>query len=167
MCSGDLLFLCYFPGMNDFSYLHTNCFEITIELSCDKYPHQSELPTEWENNKESLLIYMEQVHRGIKGVVRDGDNIGIVGAIIAVDGINHDIRTAADGDYWRLLNPGNYEVTVTAEGFVPLTRSCRVRFDSRPTICDFVLTRSSDPQSARQKGSVSKGQRLHKPRGRG
>lgn len=47
--------------MNDFSYLHTNCFEVTVELSCDKFPHASELPIEWENNKESLLIYMEQV----------------------------------------------------------------------------------------------------------
>lgn len=48
-------------GMNDFSYLHTNCFEVTVELSCDKFPHASELPIEWENNKESLLVYMEQV----------------------------------------------------------------------------------------------------------
>lgn len=47
--------------MNDFSYLHTNCFEVTVELSCDKFPHASELPTEWENNRESLLVYMEQV----------------------------------------------------------------------------------------------------------
>ena len=53
--------LCLFTGMNDFSYLHTNCFEVTVELSCDKFPHASELPVEWENNKESLLIYMEQV----------------------------------------------------------------------------------------------------------
>lgn len=48
-------------GMNDFSYQHTNCFEVTVELSCDKFPHVSELPIEWENNKESLLVYMEQV----------------------------------------------------------------------------------------------------------
>uniref|UniRef100_A0A670Z6E8 Peptidase M14 domain-containing protein n=1 Tax=Pseudonaja textilis TaxID=8673 RepID=A0A670Z6E8_PSETE len=83
------------PGsMNDFSYLHTNCFEVTIELSCDKFPHASELPQEWENNKESLLLYMEQIHRGIKGIVRDKDTEqGIADAIISVDGINHDIRT--------------------------------------------------------------------------
>lgn len=54
--------MCVFSaGMNDFSYLHTNCFEVTVELSCDKFPHASELPIEWENNKESLLVYMEQV----------------------------------------------------------------------------------------------------------
>lgn len=54
-------------GMNDFSYLHTNCFEITVELSCDKFPHASELPAEWENNRESLLLYMEQVGTGTPG----------------------------------------------------------------------------------------------------
>lgn len=55
------MFLRSSTGMNDFSYLHNNCFEVTVELSCDKFPHASELPIEWENNKESLLVYMEQV----------------------------------------------------------------------------------------------------------
>lgn len=56
-----LSFSFFSTGMNDFSYLHTNCFEVTVELSCDKFPHVSELPIEWENNRESLLVYMEQV----------------------------------------------------------------------------------------------------------
>uniref|UniRef100_A0A3B4ZL30 Probable carboxypeptidase X1 n=1 Tax=Stegastes partitus TaxID=144197 RepID=A0A3B4ZL30_9TELE len=130
------------PGMNDFSYLHTNCFEVTVELSCDKFPHASELPIEWENNRESLLVYMEQVHRGIKGVVRDKDTeAGIADAIIKVDDIDHHIRSAADGDYWRLLNPGEYRVTATAEGYLPSSRTCQVMYDHYPTICDFRLTK--------------------------
>lgn len=48
-------------GLNDFSYLHTNCFELSIYVGCDKYPHESELPEEWENNRESLIVFMEQV----------------------------------------------------------------------------------------------------------
>lgn len=51
------------PAINDFSYLHTNCLELSIYLGCDKFPHESELPREWENNKEALLTFMEQVWR--------------------------------------------------------------------------------------------------------
>uniref|UniRef100_A0A8C7CTH3 Carboxypeptidase X, M14 family member 1 n=1 Tax=Oncorhynchus kisutch TaxID=8019 RepID=A0A8C7CTH3_ONCKI len=132
------------PGsMNDFSYMHTNCFEVTVELSCDKFPHASELPTEWENNKESLLVYMEQVHRGIKGVVRDKmTKKGIADAIVKVEDLDHDIRSAADGDYWRLLNPGEYKVTVWAEGYFPSMRRCNVGTEARPTICDFILIKT-------------------------
>ena len=39
----------------------SNCFEVTVELSCDKFPHENELPQEWENNKDALLTYLEQV----------------------------------------------------------------------------------------------------------
>nr|XP_033809892.1 probable carboxypeptidase X1 isoform X2 [Geotrypetes seraphini] len=130
-------------SMNDFSYLHTNCFEVTVELSCDKFPHEVELPMEWDNNKESLLVYMEQVHRGIKGVVRDKDtNQGIADAIISVEDINHDIRTAFDGDYWRLLNPGEYAVTAKAEGYHQATKFCHVTYENYATICDFYISKT-------------------------
>ncbi|XP_036825826.1 probable carboxypeptidase X1 isoform X1 [Oncorhynchus mykiss] len=147
-------------SMNDFSYLHTNCFDVTVELSCDKFPHASELPIEWENNKESLLIYMEQVHRGLKGVIRDKDTeAGIADAIIKVDDIDHHIRSVADGDYWRLLNPGEYEVTVSAEGYNPSTRMCRVMYEHYPTICDFRLTKTP---KQRLKEILAKGGKLPK-----
>ncbi|NWI07467.1 CBPD Carboxypeptidase, partial [Phainopepla nitens] len=48
-------------GMQDYNYVWANCFEITLELSCCKYPLTSELPKEWENNRESLLAFIEKV----------------------------------------------------------------------------------------------------------
>ncbi|XP_067100862.1 inactive carboxypeptidase-like protein X2 isoform X3 [Osmerus mordax] len=130
-------------SMNDFSYLHTNCFELSMFVGCDKFPHESELPEEWENNRESLLVFMEQVHRGIKGIVRDVQGRGIANAIISVDGISHDIRTASDGDYWRLLNPGEYRVTARAEGYSPSSKKCEVGYDMGATRCDFTVGRTN------------------------
>uniref|UniRef100_A0A672FZE2 Carboxypeptidase X, M14 family member 2 n=1 Tax=Salarias fasciatus TaxID=181472 RepID=A0A672FZE2_SALFA len=130
-------------GMNDFSYLHTNCFELSMYVGCDKFPHESELPEEWENNRESLLVFMEQVHRGIKGVVRDLQGRGIANATISVEGISHDIRTAVDGDYWRLLNPGEYRVTARAEGYGLSSKKCEVGYEMGATRCDFTIGRSN------------------------
>uniref|UniRef100_A0A8C2KAP9 Si:ch1073-459j12.1 n=1 Tax=Cyprinus carpio TaxID=7962 RepID=A0A8C2KAP9_CYPCA len=132
------------PGsMNDFSYLHTNCFELSIFLGCDKFPHQSELLREWEHNREALLTFITQVHRGIKGVVRDKEGNPISNATVSVEGINHDVRTGESGDYWRLLNPGEYRVTARAEGYSPFTRLCVVGFDPGATLCNFDLNKSN------------------------
>ncbi|XP_061449461.1 adipocyte enhancer-binding protein 1 isoform X2 [Rhineura floridana] len=129
--------------MNDFSYLHSNCLELSIYPGCDKFPHESELPQEWENNKESLLTFMEQIHRGIKGVVTDQRGDPIANATISVGGINHDVQTASGGDYWRILNPGEYRVIARAEDFNPSVKTCNVFYDIGATQCNFILSRSN------------------------
>ncbi|XP_056274709.1 adipocyte enhancer-binding protein 1 isoform X2 [Pseudoliparis swirei] len=130
-------------SMNDFSYLHTNSFELSIFLGCDKFPHQSELANEWEKNKEAILIFMEQVHRGIRGIVKDQQGNSIANATVSVEGINHDVTTALTGDYWRLLNPGEYRVTARAEGYSPVTKLCVVGYQSGATTCSFNLAKSN------------------------
>merc|ERR1712131_22902 len=66
-------------GMQDFNYLASNDFQITLELGCDKYPPASSLSGEWADNKKSLLEFIWAAHWGIKGVIRDsitGEGIG-------------------------------------------------------------------------------------------
>ncbi|XP_071013113.1 inactive carboxypeptidase-like protein X2 [Oncorhynchus clarkii lewisi] len=130
-------------SMNDFSYLHTNCLELSVFLGCDKFPHQSELVIEWEKNREAMLTFMEQVQRGIRGVVKDNEGNPIANATVSVEGVNHDVSTAVTGDYWRLLNPGEYRVTVRAEGFAPLTKLCVVGYEAGATTCSFNLAKSN------------------------
>ena len=48
-------------GMQDFNYLSSNDFEITLELGCVKYPEASQLKQEWEDNKKALLEFMWMV----------------------------------------------------------------------------------------------------------
>jgi len=64
-------------GMQDFNYVHSNCFDVTFELSCCKFPNASVLPMEWANNKESLLSFIEAVHMGVKGMMES--NCSVVG----------------------------------------------------------------------------------------
>jgi carboxypeptidase E len=50
-------------GMQDFNYLASNCFELTIELGCQKFPPGNELNLLWNENKKSLINFIWQVNR--------------------------------------------------------------------------------------------------------
>ncbi|XP_067136764.1 carboxypeptidase D-like [Centruroides vittatus] len=105
-------------GMQDFNYVYSNCFEITLELSCCKYPLAEKLSSEWENNKNALLSYMEKIHMGVKGIVTDSKTgKGIERAFVMVDGIDHNITTTERGEFWRLLLPGSYVITLEAYSY--------------------------------------------------
>ena len=96
--------------MKDFSYLFTNSLEISVGVSCCKYPVRFALFREWRNNKDSLLAFIEEVHRGVKGVVFLPDNTPISGADIRVWNPDGKLRgknstTSENGEYWKVLLP--------------------------------------------------------------
>lgn len=132
-------------SMQDFNYLHTNCFEVTVEVGCDRLPPQEELHLAWHENHQALITFMEAVHRGIKGIVMDGEGNAIKGAQVSVRGIRHNITTADGGDYWRLLTPGTYIVSAWAPGYTKASK--RVRLPPHMHHAgrvDFVLQRDPD-----------------------
>lgn len=114
-------------GMQDFNYAASNCFEITVELGCDKFPKDE--AKYWTQNKESLVNFMLQTHIGVKGVVKDGETmkplkdvtIKVLKKTPASRGgwtyIDHDITTFKDGDYYRLLVDGTYLIKALKPGY--------------------------------------------------
>uniref|UniRef100_A0A8W4F8Q6 Carboxypeptidase D n=1 Tax=Sus scrofa TaxID=9823 RepID=A0A8W4F8Q6_PIG len=140
-------------GMQDWNYLQTNCFEVTIELGCIKYPFEKDLPKFWEQNRRSLIQFMKQVHQGVKGFVLDAtDGRGILNATISVAEINHPVTTYKTGDYWRLLVPGTYKITASARGYNPVTKNVTVKSEGAVQV-NFTLVRSStDSNNESKKG---------------
>ena len=116
-----------YGGMQDFNYLYSNDFEITLELSCCKYPRRYYLNKEWERNRDSMMEYLHQVHRGVKGLVSttlegasvggtDGSPAPLSNAVITVRDedrgvqLGKNVTSSSRGEFWRLLMPGNYTI---------------------------------------------------------
>ncbi|MCA9416172.1 MAG: carboxypeptidase regulatory-like domain-containing protein [Candidatus Omnitrophica bacterium] len=109
-------------GMQDWNYVWLACNEVTIEMSNDKGPAGSTLPQFWEENRESMLSYMEQVHIGVRGLVTDSRSGRPLAATVIVEGRDHEVFTDQDvGDYHRMLLPGTYTLTFSADGYRPKT----------------------------------------------
>lgn len=104
-------------GMQDWSYLHGGTYELTLELGCFKFPKAEELSKYWMDNKEALLKYIEQVHIGVKGYVQSSIGNPVPHAAISVNNIQHVTYTTNDGDFYRLLLPGKYNITASAKGY--------------------------------------------------
>ena len=48
--------------MQDFNYLASNAFELTLELGCRKFPPGKDLLNLWNDNKDALMNFMWKVN---------------------------------------------------------------------------------------------------------
>ena len=109
-------------GMQDWNYHYHADMEITLELSNTKWPDFSQIPGFWQDNRSSMLWYLMGAHKGIKGIVTNSETGDPIAATIRIEGIDKDFFTDSDlGDYTKILKPGTYTLTVTADGFNPQT----------------------------------------------
>ncbi|XP_073336343.1 carboxypeptidase M [Pagrus major] len=117
-------------GMQDYNYVWAQCLELTLEVSCCKFPPVSQLPAMWTENRKSLLAFIQQVHLGVKGRVFDGSGAPVQNAVVEVKGRSNmcPFRTDKHGEYYRLLLPGNYSFTVTYPGHEVMTETLNVPY---------------------------------------
>lgn len=124
-------------GMQDWNMVWEGCMEVTLELSDIKNPSSGTIPGFWNDNRESLLTYLEQALIGVRGVVTadgnpaPGATVQVVGREFMTYSYDNTIS-----NYHRMLLPGSYDIrfawpgydTVTAKN-VSVTSGGATRFD--------------------------------------
>lgn len=151
-----------YGGIQDWVYLHTNCLSITVELGCMKYPRAKDMPRYWADNKKPLIKYILEAHKGIYGIVTDQNSALIANATIHVKGIDHDVHSTIHGDYWRILLPGDYLVSVSKTGYRTAHRTVTVgTYGSPAKRVDFSLSSGPKDLSYGELGVITNGDGLN------
>lgn len=131
--------------MQDWNYNFAGVYELTLEIGCTKYPPSAELASFWKDNRESLVSYIEEVHRGIFGQVKSSIGSSIANASITINDNNHITYTRANGEFWKLLLPGKYNITVEADSYETHVEQIEITKEERLLRLDLMLMRD-DPQ---------------------
>lgn len=131
--------------MQDWNYIYHGVFELTLELGCTKFPLASELPELWLDNREALIKLIEQVHIGISGLIHSSIGNPVANASVTIDRHHLSTLSTKDGEYWKLVTPGKYNITVNAKGFTIHKEEVEVSISNGTTQHDIGLMRD-DPQ---------------------
>ncbi len=108
-------------SMQDWNYHYTDCIELTAEIGTNKWPAASTLDSYWADNEEAILKYLEFAQRGVSGIVTNSLGTPIAATITVGGNSKLEHTDLPVGDYHRLLLPGTYQITASANSFIPET----------------------------------------------
>ncbi|XP_022133691.1 carboxypeptidase SOL1 isoform X2 [Momordica charantia] len=133
-----------YGGMQDWNYIQGGCFELTLEITDNKWPPADELATIFEYNKLSMLnLVASLVQTGIHGRIFSSDSGRPLPATITLKGIDYSVKASQRfADYHRLAVPGQkYEVIATTPGYK--SKNTSIWLGEGAMSLDFVL----DPET--------------------
>jgi len=110
-----------YSGRQDYVTYEQQGREVTIELDYTFETPGSELPVLWDYNYRSLLRYLENAFYGLHGNVVDDSGDDPLYARIFIEShdkdSSHVYTDSLSGNFARLIEPGSYNITISAEGY--------------------------------------------------
>lgn len=116
-------------GRQDFMNYFHHCREITIEISNTKLLGSELLPAHWDYNRASLINFLKNALYGFGGTVKSISNDPLHAEVFVInrDRLNTSVKTnPATGQYYRVIEPGTYQIAAYANGYKPSIQSVTV-----------------------------------------
>lgn len=116
-------------GRQDFMNYFHHCREITIEISNTKLLGSELLPAHWDYNRASLINFLKNALYGFGGTVKSISNDPLHAEVFVInrDRLNTSVKTnPATGEYYRVIEPGTYQIAAYANGYKPSIQSVTV-----------------------------------------
>jgi hypothetical protein len=132
-------------GRQDFMNYFHHCREVTLEISNTKLLGTEYLNAFWNYNKESMLTYIERLYTGIHGFVKNEQEQPLAATITV---LNHDkdnshvVTNPLHGNYVRMIAPGTWSVSYSAEGYVSQVHSLTVSNNNSLVVHNVVLAQA-------------------------
>ncbi len=124
-------------SLQDWSYVETGCIDYTIEISQqEKLSTSDEIDAVYDLNRDSIIAFLENAGIGVYGRATNSAQEGISAEIKILEGVTEgDIVTGSDesGYYHRVLLPGNYIITFSAQGYQDHTQEIAIT-DTTPSL---------------------------------
>jgi hypothetical protein len=106
-------------GMQDWSCFFYNDLQITLEVSHTKWPSYSDIPGFYVSNRDSMINYMKQVHRGAGFKIKRPNISGTV-SIKQLSPVKTDMGSYAfsSSEFYKVLPEGQYSYKLTEKNKV-------------------------------------------------
>ena len=115
-------------GMQDWSYIWFNDLQITIELSHTKWPPYSQIPDFYRDNRDSMVYYMKEVHRGAGFKMNRPGVEGTVAIVDAQSNAEMGSYAFSGSEFYKVLPEGEYIFSVKEKGSAS-AKAINVRVD--------------------------------------
>ncbi len=130
-------------GRQDFMTQQLHGREVTIELDNQYVTPVSQLPVLWENNRRSLTGYLENALYGIHGFVMDAESSVPLAAEVFIHGHDKDssqvYSDGKSGGFVRMIEPGIWPLTFTANGYRDTTISVAVNSGQKTDLTVYMV----------------------------
>ncbi|CAF1408597.1 unnamed protein product [Adineta steineri] len=129
-------------GMQDYGYLNYGIIELTMEISCCKYPVNNTLPAYWNYNRDAMIQYLLQAQRGVKGLILNEYNQSIPSTEVMIDNRWPTVKVTSLGEFWRILLPGKYTLKVLYRSNEIYNRTIIIQYSSSPLNLTIIIPSS-------------------------